>query len=261
MKGIDVSNHNGNINFNQVKAAGIEAVYIKATEGTTYTDSYLDTNYSNAHYAGLKTGFYHFLVGTSSPETQATSFYNLIKDKANDLIPMLDVETAFDGLMDYVLRFIDKFKELSNMPIGIYTYTGFMSNLDNRLANYPLWEANYNDDPWNLASNFFTNRVGHQYTEEGSIGGVNTKCDVNEFNNGVLLKTTGYVVTDYLPNGYQGDNSFNGVDVNYVLQYFKDIRCYFRGNEKGVWIETQTLPIEKCYELKEVLGSWFYSIG
>lgn len=44
MKGIDVSNHNGNINFNQVKAAGVEAVYIKATKGTTYTDSYLDTN-------------------------------------------------------------------------------------------------------------------------------------------------------------------------------------------------------------------------
>lgn len=95
MKGIDVSNHNGNINFNQVKAAGIEAVYIKATEGTTFKDSYLDTNYSNAHYAGLTTGFYHFLVGTSAPETQANSFYNAIKDKANDLIPMLDVETNF----------------------------------------------------------------------------------------------------------------------------------------------------------------------
>ncbi|WP_315073881.1 GH25 family lysozyme [uncultured Clostridium sp.] len=191
MKGIDVSNYNGNINFNKVKAAGIEAVYIKATEGTTNIDSYVDTNYSNAHYAGLKTGFYHFLVGTSAPETQATNFYNCIKDKASDLTPMLDVETAFDGLMDYALRFISKFKKISNMNIGIYTYTGFMSNLDDRLASYPLWEADYNDDSWNLPSNFFVTRVGHQYSEKGSVDGVNTDCDMNEFNEGVLTALAG----------------------------------------------------------------------
>lgn len=257
MKGIDVSNNDGNINFNNVKCDGVEVVYIKATEGTTYRDSYLDTYYSNAHYAGLKIGFYHFLVGTSLPETQATSFYNAIKDRANDIIPMLDVETNFDGLMDYVLRFIDKFKELSNMPIGIYTYTGFMDNLDDRIAAYPLWEANYNNDPWNLANNFFTNRVGHQYTETGSINGINTNCDVNEFNDGILISTKGYIVTNYLPNAYKG---YDGVDISYVLSYFEGVKCYVRGNAKGVWIETEYLPIEKCNELKNTLGSWFYNI-
>ncbi|NRT88520.1 GH25 family lysozyme [Clostridium beijerinckii] len=257
MKGIDISNHNGNINFDNVKAAGIEVVYIKATEGTTFKDSYLDTNYSNAHYVGLKTGFYHFLVGTSSPETQATSFYNAIKDKTSDLIPMLDVETNFDGLMDYILRFITKFKELSNMPIGIYTYTSFMDNLDNRIADYPLWEANYNDIPWTLADNFFTNRVGHQYTENGSIDGINTKCDVNEFNEGVLINSKGYVVTTYLPNAYEG---YDGIDINYILSYFQGVKPYVRGNDKGVWIETQYLDLDKCNELKSTLGSWFYEI-
>ncbi|OCB00384.1 GH25 family lysozyme [Clostridium beijerinckii] len=195
-KGIDISNHNGNINFNQVKAAGVEVVYIKATEGTTFKDSYLDTNYSNAHYVGLKTGFYHFLVGTSSPETQANSFYNAIKDKTSDLIPMLDVETNFDGIMDYILRFIAKFKELSNMQIGIYTYTSFMDNLDNRIADYPLWEANYNNTPWKLNSNFFTNRVGHQYSETELVIGINTECDMNEFNDGILINSRGEWIKD-----------------------------------------------------------------
>ncbi|WP_317119977.1 GH25 family lysozyme, partial [Clostridium neonatale] len=127
-KGIDVSNNNGSINFNKVKSDGVEVVYIKATEGTTFKDGYLDGNYSNAHSVGLKTGFYHFLVGTSSPETQAINFYNAIKNKSNDLIPMLDIETNFNGLIDYAERFIKKFKEISNMQIGIYTYTGFLSN-------------------------------------------------------------------------------------------------------------------------------------
>ena len=73
-------------------------------------------------------------------------------------------------------------------------------------------------------------------------------------------KETGYVVTDYLPNGYRGDGSFVGVDLEYVLSYFKDIRCYVKGDSKGIWIETQVLPIEKCKELQKTLGSWFYAI-
>ncbi|MBC2456116.1 N-acetylmuramoyl-L-alanine amidase [Clostridium beijerinckii] len=68
---------------------------------------------------------------------------------------------------------------------------------------------------------------------------------------------TGYVVTDYLPGAYEG---YDGVNINYVLSYFNGIKCYIRGNEKGVWIETEYLPIEQCNKLKETLGSWFYSI-
>ena len=67
-----------------------------------------------------------------------------------------------------------------------------------------------------------------------------------------------YVITDYLKGAYDG---YDGVDINYVLSYFKGIKCYVRGNSKGVWIETQYLPLEKCEELKETLGSWFWKIA
>lgn len=76
----------------------------------------------------------------------------------------------------------------------------------------------------------------------------------------VESKIKGYVVTNYLPNGFNGDGSFLGVDLEYILSYFNGIRCYMRNNEKGCWIETQTLPIDKCNKLKNVLGSWFYEI-
>ena len=81
MKGIDVSNHNGYINWNLVKNNGINVVYIKATEGTTYIDPFLNSHYNGANSAGLTIGFYHFLTGLSAPETQAENFYNNIKDK------------------------------------------------------------------------------------------------------------------------------------------------------------------------------------
>lgn len=65
-----------------------------------------------------------------------------------------------------------------------------------------------------------------------------------------------YVVTTYLPHS----DNYDGVDINYILSYFKDVKCYVRGDSKGVWIETQYLTIEKCNELKNTLGSWFYEI-
>lgn len=67
----------------------------------------------------------------------------------------------------------------------------------------------------------------------------------------------GYVVTAYLPPSYEG---YDGVDINYILSYFQGVKPYVRGNDKGVWIETGYMPIEQCNQLKETLGSWFYSI-
>lgn len=66
-----------------------------------------------------------------------------------------------------------------------------------------------------------------------------------------------YVVTSYLPHAYA---DYDGVDINYILSYFKGIKCYVRGNAKGIWIETEFLSMNKCNQLKNSLGSWFYSI-
>ena len=188
MKGIDISNNNGSINFNGVKNSGVECVYIKATEGTTFQDSYKSAFYGGAKTIGAKVGFYHFLVGTSAPETQAENFYKEIINYQNNLVPMLDVEVNFPGLNDYIARFIGRFNQLTSMEIGLYTYTSFLNEYIDveRFKTLKLWEANYNNSPWNLPSNGFTNRIGHQYTEKGHIDGVNGVCDVNEFNEGVF---------------------------------------------------------------------------
>lgn len=66
-----------------------------------------------------------------------------------------------------------------------------------------------------------------------------------------------YVVTDYLPHAY---NDYDGVDISYVLSYFDGVKCYVRGNDKGVWIETAYITESKANELKNILGSWFYEI-
>lgn len=67
----------------------------------------------------------------------------------------------------------------------------------------------------------------------------------------------GYVITNYLP---PDSANYDGVNINSILEYFKGITCYVRGNSKGVWVETQYLSLSKCNELKSSLGSWFYEI-
>lgn len=64
-----------------------------------------------------------------------------------------------------------------------------------------------------------------------------------------------YVVTNYLQKDKDGY-----VDINYVLSFLKDTKCYLKSDSKGIWIETQYLTLEQCNSLKERLGSWFYAI-
>lgn len=69
-QGIDVSDWQGYINYSQVRASGIEIVYIKASQGSNIKDPYFDINYENAKANGLKVGFYHFLTATTVEEAE-----------------------------------------------------------------------------------------------------------------------------------------------------------------------------------------------
>ena len=73
--GIDVSRHQGRIEWQKVPIRDISFVYIKATEGATYTDPYFHYNIKGAAEAGFKVGAYHYFrmhearTGKSSSRT------------------------------------------------------------------------------------------------------------------------------------------------------------------------------------------------
>ncbi|MGG7149694.1 peptidoglycan recognition protein family protein [Clostridium neonatale] len=135
----------------------------------------------------------------------------------------------------------------------------FEGNYDKRTE---MPNTQYNS--WCELKSYLINKYGtmpvYGHREKGSSECPGKYFPLDKVKNGIVDNKKGYVITNYLPNGYQGNGNFNGVDADYILQYFKDVRCYFRGNAKGVWIETQTLPLSKCEELKKNLGSWFYEI-
>ena len=194
MKGIDVSMHNGNIDYAQVKSSGIEVVIIKATEGVDYVDPYLERNYTNSKQNGLYTGFYHFMSEKTEPTRQAEDFYNAIKDKEYNVIPVLDIETnhkerSSKEVTDRCLEFLNRFKALSGLDCVIYTGGYFGRDvLDNRIKYYKAWIAHYGvTEPMYTG---FTDVVGHQYTETGAVNGIEGNVDLNNFTESILLNST-----------------------------------------------------------------------
>lgn len=92
--GIDVSNWQGYINYEEVVDESIQVVYIKVTQGSNIIDSYFRTNYENAKSAGLKIGFYHFLTATTPQEAiqQAHFFTSVISGLEPDCRLAMDFE-------------------------------------------------------------------------------------------------------------------------------------------------------------------------
>lgn len=179
----------------------------------------------------------------------------------------------------FISLHMDSFTNPDANGVTIYTTPNSSAKtIANDIVKKVADSCSYNNRGWKEASFYvlrYTNapalllEMGF-VTNQGDCYRFNVEKIANSIVEGITGQTIatissniqeyGYVVTQYLPNGYNGNNSFNGVDADYVLGYFKDIKCYFRGNEKGVWIETQTLPMSKCLELKNILGTWFYSI-
>ena len=92
-RGVDISNHQANVDMQKLAAQNIKFVYMKATEGSTYVDNYFATNWQNAKDAGLARGAYHFFSFDSTGEAQAESFINTVgADLKGDLLPVIDVE-------------------------------------------------------------------------------------------------------------------------------------------------------------------------
>ena len=90
--GIDVSKHNGDIDFEKVLGDDYQFVFIKASEGKTYRDEAFNSNYRKAREAGLMVGAYHFFRKNRTGEEQAANFLGAIKGKKFDLPLVIDLE-------------------------------------------------------------------------------------------------------------------------------------------------------------------------
>jgi lysozyme len=92
--GIDVSHHQGPIEWDRVADDGIGFAYIKATEGGDFVDDRFAENWSASAAAGLRRGAYHFFTLCTPGATQAHHFLEVVPPDPDALPPAVDLELA-----------------------------------------------------------------------------------------------------------------------------------------------------------------------
>ena len=190
--GIDVSFWQGQIDWPQVKAAGVQFAMIRvggrsSDQGSLFLDDCVQANYNGASAAGLRIGAYFFSQAINPEEAVEEAEYLLaaIKNWKVDMPIVFDWEyisaDARTGnvdartLTDCAKAFCSTIAAAGYQPMIYFnTSQSFDSLYLAELANYPFWLAQYNDtleypykiDMW-------------QYTDQGSIPGINGYVDLN----------------------------------------------------------------------------------
>lgn len=193
--GIDVSKHQGTINWEELKKnTKIKFVYIKASEGSNHVDSKYQENIKNARKHGFKVGSYHFFRTTSSARTQAINFLQTANRDEQDLIPVIDVEEnknwSRDRLRDSVKVFVDIVEDYYGCKPMIYaSETFFNRHLGLAFKEYPLFIAKYSD----VSPNVNIKWILWQFSESGKFRAVKENLvDMSRFNKGFTIENILY---------------------------------------------------------------------
>ena len=192
--GIDVSEFQGQIDWNAVGGSDVEFAMIRigyrgTTKGQLFSDDCFEQNYQGATEAGLDVGVYFFSQAVSEEEAREEAQFVL--DTLNGR--KLQYPIAFDwehpvgegpfrvqdvkgeDAARYGAVFCETIKAGGYRPI-VYSnkysaYTFF--DLD-QWKDYDLWYAEYHDQP----SLYYDYRMW-QYTDEGTVPGINSGVDLN----------------------------------------------------------------------------------
>ena len=177
--GIDVSNHQGEIDWRRVHADGIDAAMIKATEGDDYTDPQFAKNWSRAADAGVRRGAYHFFTLCSPGAEQAENFLAAAPPEADALAPAIDLELigacrqrpSQTEVSAELEDFRHAVEEAWGRPLLVYARGDFRSAYDiGVLADNPQWVTHFfvrpRDDAWTVWQVHYVARV------DGIDGGV-----------------------------------------------------------------------------------------
>lgn len=197
--GIDVSHHNGRIDWQQVAGdKNIQFVYVKATEGYLHPDSRFRSNVRGAHKAGIKVGSYHVLTTKKAVSTQFHYFMQTIKGEEQDLRPMVDIEEnkvrAWDNrqLRDSLAKFVKLTEQHCHTTPVIYCgYKLYAQRLEPHFNNCVLFIARYGKEPPTLESSGRQHNIW-QFTERGSVAGISGDVDLNRFGSNTSLSDISY---------------------------------------------------------------------
>lgn len=161
VEGIDVSSHQGNVDWAYWWGQGKRFAYVKATEGTSYKNPYFAQQYNGSYNVGMIRGAYHFaLPNSSSGATQANYFASSGGGWSRDgktLPGALDIEynpygatcygLSASAMVSWIRDFLNTYKSRTGRDAVIYTNYDWWSRCTGNTTAFnstnPLWVARY----------------------------------------------------------------------------------------------------------------------
>lgn len=190
IQGIDISHHQGKINWGRLRGGTIDGnpvrfVMIKATEGSNFLDSRFVDNFYQAREHGFIRGAYHFWSNKSTAREQAYHFLNKVKLESGDLPPVLDVErfpknTTKEEFQRNILTWLHIVEDRYHVKPIIYTYYKFKQEYLSApvFDDYPYWIAHYYTEKMEYKGSWRF----WQHTDVGRLPGINGFVDFNIYN-------------------------------------------------------------------------------
>ncbi len=184
LPGIDVSHYQGRVVWPSVKSAGVRYVYVKATDGITYTDPRYAENVAALQSLDVPYGAYHFFEPQDDPIAQAKHYLSKVDTTKASLPPVLDVEITRqlkpEQIRSRVKQWLDYVEKETGCRPMLYTYGAFWDeNLGAEFSRYPLWLADYAATP-TLPEGVEAWRFW-QHSEKGQVNGIEPVVDLNWF--------------------------------------------------------------------------------
>lgn len=187
--GLDISAHNGLPDFDSIASAGVDFVYLKASEGVSFRDKTFLRNYAAARRAGLAVGAYHFFRFECDGARQAVNFINATRGCTFDLPPVIDVEesgnpvdTPTDIIIERIRTMMALISSHASPPIIYTNKTGDARFLreqfdDLEKGDPELWICSFTVPPitrrpWKL----------WQHSHKAHVPGIKGTVDMNTFN-------------------------------------------------------------------------------
>ena len=192
IRGVDVSNYQGVIDWSVIAKQDIHFAFIKATEGSSFVDPYFHENYENAAKTGIRVGAYHFFSFDSGGDTQAENFIREVSKIDNMLPPVIDIEFYDDKrsnppdretVTEQLNVFIKKIQEAYGVnPIIYAVYETYDLYIKDDFKDCDIWIRDVFRFP-KLSDN--RNWTFWQYTNRAKLNGYNgveKHIDLNVFN-------------------------------------------------------------------------------
>ncbi|MDF1754578.1 MAG: GH25 family lysozyme [Verrucomicrobiales bacterium] len=184
ISGIDVSHHNGPVNWAKVKVSGVKFAFIKATEGSNWQDNRFQNNWSESKKAGVYRGAYHFFSTTSSGESQALNFISNVPKEVGMLPPVIDVEFSKSRSRMSDAEFYEELKILQDAMESYYGVKPIIYTTREFLENY--FEGRMIDRLWareikTKVTDWAPDWVFWQYTNRGRVPGIRGRVDLNVY--------------------------------------------------------------------------------